>query len=62
MFRLAVNIEKETVSRILERIEADVTSFLSQIEKELIDVKKLGIQGVTYQEVLEEIRNYYGLK
>ncbi len=33
VFRLAVNIEKETVSRILERIEADVTSFLSQIKK-----------------------------
>jgi len=62
VLRLAVNIKKETKIAISGQIKEDAFCFLEQTEKEPIDMKTLGIRGVTYQEVLEDISICYGLR
>lgn len=59
VLRLAANIEKTSHVTIFGQIKVDVEQFMTEMEKDMIDLKTLGIRGVTYQEVLDRIKQCY---
>ena len=61
VLRLMVNIGPDDNLVIKGQILNDVVAFLkSNIDKE-IDLKTLGIKGITYTEIMERIKSCYGI-
>lgn len=59
VLRLGVNILPDRKIGIKGRVKEDALDFLKQLENDSIDVKTLGLRGITYQEILERIRRCF---
>ncbi len=59
ILRLAVNMRVEVNVKITGPVKADAIRFLEENKNETVDLNTLGIRGVTYQEVIESIKNCY---
>ena len=61
VFRLAANIDKDSIIMISGRIREDARYFLEAAAKESVNLQSLGIRNVSYQEMLEVMRTCYAL-
>lgn len=62
VFRLAQLITAETRQNLTEEIAADMGQFLTEMEKESIDLKALGIRGVNQSTIIELLHKCYGIE
>lgn len=62
VFRLAGNIENESRLLLSGQIRKDATEFLEKVQDEKVDLKNLNIRNVTFHELLERLKQCYGLE
>lgn len=62
VFRLGQLITAESKQSLDEEIAADMKLFLKEMEKENIDLKALGIRGLSQESMISLLRNCYGIK
>lgn len=59
IFRLA-QLLKESDNKILSKeIASDLSSFILEMQKEIIDLKSIGIKGITKEDMLFFLKKYY---
>lgn len=59
IFRLA-QLLKESDNKILSKeIANDLSSFILEMQKEIIDLKSIGIKGITKEDMLVFLKKYY---
>ena len=61
VLRLAANIEPGKTVFVSEKIKADVGKFIRLMTEEKTNAENLGIRGVTYNEIMEMIKNCFGI-
>lgn len=61
VLRLAANIEPEKTVLVSGKVKEDVEKFVRLMEEEKINAENLGIRGVTYDEIMEMIKNCFGI-
>ena len=61
VIRLAVNIEGDSFTTLPEWIKKDASRFLIELESNPVDLKSLKINNIKYNEVIERIKNCFGL-
>ena len=62
VFRLGQLITAESRQALDEEIATDMKRFLNEMEKENIDLKALGIRGVSQESMISLLRNCYGIE
>ena len=61
IIRLGVSIEKGQQLQISGRVREDVEIFMDKVKNEPIDLKNLNLRNVTFDEVMNSIKECYGL-
>ncbi len=61
VFRLYQVIPADTRMELSGAVGTDMTTFLTEMESETVDLRQLGYRRCTLPEVLEGLRNIYGL-
>ena len=59
--RLSASIEKGQQLQISGRVREDVEIFMDKVKNEPIDLKNLNLRNVTFDEVMNSIKECYGL-
>ena len=59
--RLGASIEKGQQLQISGRVREDVEIFMDKVKNEPIDLKNLNLRNVTFDEVMNSIKECYGL-
>lgn len=59
--RLGASIEKCQQLQISGRVREDVEIFMDKVKNEPIDLKNLNLRNVTFDEVMNSIKECYGL-
>ncbi|MGO5334207.1 hypothetical protein ACTQZM_06870 [Enterococcus cecorum] len=61
IFRLA-QLLKESESKILSKeVADDLSKFITEMQNEITDLKSIGIKGITKEDMLAFLRNYYSI-
>ncbi len=60
IFRLVINISPSSKVYVSDEIQKDITKFLERITEERIDLKNLGIRGVSLEDILNRLKKIYG--
>lgn len=60
IFRLVINISPSSKVYVSDEIQKDITTFLERITEERIDLKNLGIRGVSLEDILNRLKKIYG--
>ena len=61
IMRLGASIEKGQQLQISGRVREDVEIFMDKVKNEPIDLKNLNLRNVTFDEVMNSIKECYGL-
>lgn len=61
ILRLASNIDKDSFVDIHGKVRRDAENYIRHMKNEEIDVNHLEIHGVTYREILEQMKRCYSL-
>lgn len=59
IFRLLINVLPSRRVRVVDEINADINRFLEKIMDDKPDLKNLGIRTVSFEELVQRIRNLY---
>ena len=59
VFRLLINISPENKVEVDDEIKSDINSFLEKILEDKPDLKNLGIRTVSFEELLDRIRELF---
>lgn len=59
--RLAANLSPEKRLEIDGRIKSDASNFVDKVIDEGVDPKSLGIRGVTFDDIIERLKECYGI-
>lgn len=62
IFRLAQVITADTRQVVSTEILEDMKQFLARIEDENVDLKTIGVRGISYKTIIELLRRCYGIK
>lgn len=61
VIRLAIHMQPESHVEIAGQVELDAKTFLAELESEKPDLKNMGIKGITVKEIIDKIKNCYGI-
>lgn len=59
MFRLFAIVDPQARIKLSPFVAADLRQFISAMEHEVIDLRAMGIQGITVPEILSALENIF---
>ena len=62
VFRLAQVITADTRQVVSTEILEDMKQFLARIEDENVDLKTIGVRGISYKTIIELLHRCYSIK